>query len=134
MSKYCSNCGEILPNNGFVKTPDNNDVCLECGKKLYPTAFNNLAIYIFEDGTPGIILPKGVLIPKKEFKRLSSTVSDIALEDYYQQIAKKTNFSKNKIKKMVEDKIESLSSLVSEETALRLIAQELNITLKDKFL
>ncbi len=128
---FCNKCRKILPSNGFVITPDKKNVCLECGKKLYPDAFESLSIYIFEDGIPGIILPLGILIPTEKLNRLTSTVCNNVLEDYYHQIAEKTNFSRKRIEILVDKKIKAFSRLVSEETSLRLIAQELGFDLKN---
>ena len=133
MKIFCAHCGELLPINGFVITPDRKNICFECKKKIYPTAFNNYSIHIYEDGTPCIVLPRGIIIPKEKPNYIFSNVSDIVLENYYHQIAEETKCSKEKIKNLVVEKIEALSGLVSEETALRILAQEFNIKLKNNF-
>ena len=129
MEIHCRRCGEILPEKGFVVGINKEYLCFNCGKDLYPAAFNRPAIYIFEDGIPGIILPRGVLIPKDKYKHLTSNISDVVLEEYYQLIADKGNCTRECIEELVYEKIEAFSGLVSEETALRLIAHDFGIKL-----
>ena len=131
MEIHCDNCGEILPETGFVVGINKENLCFKCGKQRYPAAFNRPAIYIFEDGMPGIVLPRGILIPKDKYryKHLTSDMSDEILEECYQLIANKANCTRECIEELVYEKIEAFSGLVSEETALRLIAQDLGIEL-----
>jgi len=125
MEIHCSRCGELLPEKGFVVGINKEYLCFNCGKDLYPAAFNRPAIYIFEDGMPGIILPRGVLIPKDELRHLNSDDSN----EVYNLIADEANCTRECIEELVYEKIEAFSGLVSEETALRLIAQDLGIDL-----
>jgi len=131
MKRICSNCGKVLQNSGFVIGLNNQHLCFSCGSKLYPAAFESTSIYIFEDGIPAIILPRGILIPQSEGTYLTSTVSDMLLVDYYQQIAEKTRFSIGSVEKLVVEKIDEFSGLVSEETALQLLAQDLGFELNN---
>ena len=125
MENHCSRCGELLPEKGFVVGINKEYLCFNCGKDFYPAAFNRPSIYIFEDGMPGIILPHGVLIPKNKYMHFNLNISD----EVYQLIADKAKCTKECVEELVYEKIEAYSGLVSEETALRLIAQDLDIDL-----
>lgn len=127
--KECDNCGKLFKSEELIELASKRFLCPSC-KVL--DSINKIKIKILEDDIPAIIVPSTVFAIKKKFNTLRSIKENANLDFYYFQIMQKTNYSKGDLIKMVNERIDEFNGLVSEETALMMIAQDLGIKLKSK--
>ena len=127
--KECDNCGKLFKSEDLIELANKRFLCPSC--KLLES-ISKIKIKILEDDIPAIIVPSTVFAIKKTFNTLQSVKQNANLDFYYSQIMQKTKYSKEDLIEMVNERIDEFNGLVSEETALMMIAQDLGIKLKSK--
>ncbi len=83
-----------------------------------------------DDGIPAVVVASDTFFVKNPINTLQTIKLNADLDSYYIQLTKKTGMTRKKLSEMVHEKIDEFSGLVSEETALLMIAQDLGIKLE----
>ncbi len=127
--KYCGYNGNLKE---LILMPDNNYICISCWNLQKNRNVNrNIHIKFLDDGIPAIILPPNIISPIESID-VEDFKDEFYLEDYYCEIMDETGLTREQIEIMVKAKIEEFTGLVSEETALLMIAKDLGIFLQKK--
>ncbi len=133
MNAKCSNCGRELSIKRQILMPDNTYICISCWNYL-KTKKQEVKIKVFEDGIPGIVISPSILTIKEIHTDGRSGDIHIDLKPLYYQIVDNTEKSLDDVVTMVNDKIEKFRGLVSEETALYMVARDLGINLDNGYI
>ena len=138
MKNKCIKCGKVKASNELILMPDENYICVSCWnilreeQELYSEKVN---IKILNDGIPAILIPPNVLLTKEILVNGSQYVEkEECLEIYYYQIADNSKLSLNDVIELVEAKMSTFRDLITEKTALFMIANDLDIELSDDYL